>query len=372
VTAQVSIHALLAGMAKHEASDLHLKVGLSPYYRIAGKLRRIESVPPIESTEQVEGLVGPLIPAKRRPAYEETGDLDFSYEDATGDRYRVNVFRATGHMHAAFRRVKSKIPSFEELHLPVVYGQLAARSHEGLVLVAGVTGSGKSTTLAAMIQHINENRQVHIITIEDPIEYAFKAVKAIISQRELNIDVSDYHEALKYVVRQDPDVIFIGEMRDRYTMLAALQAAETGHLVFGSIHCPDATQAFARILEFFPPDQHDFIRSSLANSLVAICAQRLLPAIDEKILRVPASEVLLNNTTVKDKIRRGEDEAIPEIIASNVEEGMRNFTYSLADLVRSEMVYRDTAMEFAPNRDALAATLRGIQAAAAGLVSRRP
>lgn len=366
-----SIHALLAGMAKYDASDLHLKVGICPYYRVAGKLRRIESVPALESSRQIEQMVAELIPATRREAYEQTGDLDFSYQAEDGDRYRVNIYRATGQMNAAFRRVKSEIPSFEQLNLPPVYGQLTARSYEGLVLVAGVTGSGKSTTLAAMIQHVNETRPVHIITIEDPIEFAFKPVKAIISQRELNVDVSDYHEALKYVVRQDPDVIFIGEMRDRYTMMAALQAAETGHLVFGSVHCPDAAQAFARILEFFPQEQHEFVRSSLASSLVAICAQRLLPTIDEKLLRVPACEVLLSNTTVKDKIRRGEHEALHEIIATSAEEGMCSFTDSLADLVRNELVYRDTAMEFAPNPDALAATLRGIQAAAGGLVTRR-
>ncbi|HUW81705.1 MAG TPA: PilT/PilU family type 4a pilus ATPase [Phycisphaerae bacterium] len=371
MAAEITVHTLLAGMAKHDASDLHLKVGLSPHYRVAGKLRRIDSVPPFENTEQIERMLDSIIPEQRRAAYDESGDLDFSHQDASGDRFRVNVFRATGQMHAAFRRVKSQIPSFEELHLPAVYRKLAERAHEGLILIAGVTGSGKSTTLASMIQYINETRNVHIITIEDPIEYTFKPAKAIISQRELNVDVIDYHEALKFVVRQDPDVIFIGEMRDRFTMLAALQAAETGHLVFGSIHCPDATQAFSRILEFFPQDQHDFIRSSLAASMVGIGAQRLLPAIDEKILRVPACEVLLSNATVKDKIRRAEDEDLPEIIATSIEDGMRSFTYSLAELVKSEMVYRDTAIEFAPNRDALAATLRGIQTTASGLVGRR-
>ena len=371
MTEKVSITALLAGMAKNEAPDLHLKLRLNPHYRVAGKLRRISSVEPIQTTEQIEAMLAPIIPEDRRPTYIQTGNLDFSYQDEAGDRYRVNIFRATGHMHAAIRRVQSRIPSFEELHLPEIYGKLTQRAHEGLILVAGVTGSGKSTTLASMINHINETRDVNIVTLEDPIEYAFKPVRAIVSQRELNVDVSDYHEALKAIVRQDPDVIFIGEMRDRFTMQAALQAAETGHLVFGSIHCPDASQAFARILEFFPTDQHDFVRSSIASSLVGICAQRLLPAIDEKILRIPATEVLLTNGTIRDKIRRAEEEDLPDIIAASPEDGMRTFTQSLAELVQGEMVFRDAAMEFAPNRDALAATLRGIATSSGGLVTRR-
>lgn len=274
-------------------------------------------------------------------------------------------------MTAAMRRVKGEIPTYKDLHLPKVYEDLVLKTHEGLVLVSGVTGSGKSSTLAAMLDHVNETRRTHIITIEDPIEFAFIPKKSIISQREIGIDIPNFAEALRYVVRQDPDVILIGELRDADTMMAALQAAETGHLVLASIHTSDATQAFSRILEFFPRNQHVFIRSSIANSLAAICCQRLVPASDEKIGRLPATEILIANATVVDKIRRDEDEDMPAIMETSTQEGMRTFTHSLAELIEMEMIYFDTAMKYAPNRDALAAAVRGIKSTAGGLVGKR-
>lgn len=365
----IALDQLLAGMSKFDASDLHLKVGYSPYYRVAGNLRKVEA-PPIASSEQIEQALEPMVPEKRKGEYESKGDLDFSYQAGNGDRYRINVYRCGGQTHAAIRRVRNVIPTFEALRLPEIYEQLITRTHEGLLLISGVTGSGKSSTLAAMLDHINANRNDHIITIEDPVEFVFEPKKSVISQREIGTDVPDYEEALKYVVRQDPDVIFIGEMRDAHTMLASLQAAETGHLVMGSIHCADAASTFARILEYFPQEQHDFIRSSLANSLVGICCQRLLTAIDETVSRVPATEVLLNNSTVRDKIRRGEDEDLPAIIAGSKEDGMRNFTQSLCELVEQELVYYDTAMKHAPNREALQSEIKGISTAAQGLVGR--
>jgi twitching motility protein PilT len=233
-----------------------------------------------------------------------------------------------------------------------------------------VTGCGKSTTQAAMIDHINETQYVNIISIEDPIEYAFKPKKAIVSQREIGLDVLAFADALRGAVRQDPDVIFIGEMRDRETLLAALQAAETGHLVFCTLHTADTMQSLSRILEFFPPDQHTFIRSSLANSLKAILAQRLLPAIDPKISRVPAVEVLLGEGIVKEKIREGADTDLPEVILGSRETGMQNFTQSLADLVEQDLVYTDVAMEYAPNREQLKGLLTGIKLSAQTLVHR--
>ncbi len=361
---------LLHGMAQHDSSDLHLKVGFAPYYRVAGQLRRIGAAV-LSSSEYLEAMLAPLVPRARRHEYEERGDLDFSYHGSDGSRFRINVFRATGEMHAAIRRVKSTIPDFEALRLPVVYRNLIEKTHDGLVLVAGVTGCGKSSTLAAMLEHINQTRQKHIITIEDPIEYVFHPAKSIVSQREIGLDIPNYGEALRYVVRQDPDVIFIGEMRDRETMLAALQAAETGHLVLGSLHTTDTQQAFSRILEFFTSDQHDFIRSTLANSLAAIMCQRLVPTIDTKIGRAPATEVLINNPTLKDKIRHSEDEDIPTIVASSGGEGMRNFTVSLAEMIEKELIYYDTAMEYAPNRDALASAIKGIKMSQQSIVRLR-
>ena len=364
---QETMFNLLNGMAKFGASDLHLKVGYRPYYRVAGQLRRVD-MPVLDNSKLLEEMLSHLVPPVRRHEYDEHGDLDFSYRGPTGDRFRVNVFRSTGEMHSAIRRVQSTIPTFEELNLPEIYRKTIELNHDGLVLVSGITGCGKSSTLAAMLEYVNAHRSMHIITIEDPIEYTFQSQKSIISQREIGIDIPDYQEALRYAVRQDPDVIFIGEMRDHETMLAAIQSAETGHLVLGSIHCADAAQTFSRILEFFPRQEHDFIRSSLANSLVAICCQKLIPAAEEG-KRVPACEVLLSNATVKDKIRREEDDDLPAVITRSREEGMRNFTDSLVELIENEMIYFDTAMEYAPNREALESAVKGITTTA-GAVGR--
>ncbi len=361
---------LLRGMAHYDASDLHLKVGFAPYYRLAGRLRRI-GTNLLSSSEFLEAMLEPLVPRARRHEYDEHGDLDFSYHDKDGSRYRVNVFRAMGEMHSAIRRVRSEIPNFDDLRLPPIYGKLTEQTHDGLILVSGVTGCGKSSTLAAMIDHVNQTRQQHIITVEDPIEFVFEPAKSIVSQREIGLDIPDYAEALRYVVRQDPDLIFIGEMRDRETMLAALQSAETGHLVLGSLHTTDTSQAFSRILEFFPQDQHEFIRSTLANSLTAILCQRLVPTIDKKIGRAPATEVLINNASVKDKIRHGEEDDLPMIVASATAEGMRNFTQSLAEMIEKELIYYDTAMEYAPNRDALESAVKGIKVSQQSIIRLR-
>ncbi len=361
---------LLEKMAEIQASDLHLKTGIPPVYRVAGELRRT-SLPPITVNSRIiEKLMEPIIPANRRAIFDEKGGLDFAYNLPSGDRFRINILRSCDQMHAAIRRVKGQIPSFDELRLPPIYRKLSEEAGEGIVIVCGVTGCGKSTTQAAMIDHINETQAVNIISVEDPIEYTFKPKKSIVSQRELGLDVETFADALRGAVRQDPDVVFIGEMRDRETLMAALQAAETGHLVFCTLHTADTMQSLSRILEFFPPDQHTFIRSSLANSLKAILAQRLLPAMDPKVSRVPACEVLLGEGIVKEKIREAADTDLPEIILGAREMGMQSFTQALADLVQQDLIYMDVAMEYAPNREALKGMMHGIKLSAQTLVHR--
>jgi len=365
-----SIIPLLARMKELQASDLHLKTGVPPTYRIASELKRTTLPAFTPGAREIERLLDPIIPERRKGDYDRRGALDFSFALPDGDRFRINIMRSCDDMHAAIRRVKSVIPSFEELHLPEIYRKIADQTHEGLVIVCGVTGCGKSTTMAAMIDHINETRRVNIISVEDPIEYVFHPKQGIVSQREIGLDVEHFSDALRSAVRQDPDLLFIGEMRDKETMLAALQAAETGHLVFCTLHTADTMQSLARILEFFPPDQHGFIRSTLANGLRAILAQRLLPSIDEKIQRVPATEVLIADPIVKEKVREGGDTDIPEILAGSKDSGMRSFTHSLAELIENGIVYHDIAMEYAPNREQLLAAIRGIKTSAQTLVHR--
>ncbi len=362
------VQQLLRSMKGLGASDLHLKAGMPPVYRVEGRLRPANQSP--LTGDEITGLLTPIIPSGRRQVYDERGDLDFSTNLPDGDRFRVNIFRSGNRMCAAIRRVNSKIPTYEELHLPPIYRELIERTTEGIILVSGVTGCGKSTTLASIIEHINSSRRAHIVTIEDPVEFLFHPKKAIVSQREIGIDIPSYQEGMKFVVRQDPDVIFIGEMRDKETMTAALQAAETGHLVFASLHSADTMQAFARILEFFPRNEHPFIRSGLANSLQAICAQRLLPGSRDDIPMIPATEVLISTPTCRELIRKGQDQDLPALISSSEKEGMHSFTASLARLVQEEFVFLDTALKHAPNPEALKSIMRGITSQTQTMVTR--
>ncbi|MEK6702441.1 MAG: PilT/PilU family type 4a pilus ATPase [Planctomycetota bacterium] len=375
----LTIHRLLAAMGKMKASDLHIKVGVPPTFRVDGILKTIDAAP--FTGDEADHFVDPLMTPLLRQRFEEQGAIDFATHiegpgGEQGDRFRVDIFRSGGHTHAAIRRVKAEIPDYGKLHLPPIYSQIIERTMEGLVLIVGVTGSGKSSTLAAMIEHINATRHENILTIEDPVEYKFTARKSIISQREIGIDVPSYAFALKYVVRQDPDVIFIGEMRDHDTVLAAVQAAETGHLVFGSLHTADTMQAISRILEFFESKDHAFVRGALANTLRAICAQRLLPAVPEFAAAhggsgmVPATEVLLGTAIVKDVIREGRETDLPAIIQSNLHDGMHGFTWSLSELVKKEWVTKQVAMDFAPNRDALDSMIKGLEVRAQTMVNR--
>jgi twitching motility protein PilT len=364
----LTIQRLLEKMKEVQASDLHIKVGSMPVLRIASKLHHLSA--PALSADDTEQLLLPIVPEHMRESINAKGGVDFSYFLPGGERFRCSVFRAGGGLHAAIRRVNPEIPNFEKLLLPPVYEKFTAAAHEGLIVVCGVTGSGKSSTLAAMIDYINRHRQCNIVTIEDPIEYAFHPKLSYFSQREIGIDVPDFATALRSAVRQDPDVMLIGELRDRETVLAGIQAAETGHLVFVTLHTADTTQAFSRMLEFFDSKDHHFIRSSLAASLRAVAAQRLLPSIREGIQRVPATEVLLNNGIVAERIRDGRDEELPAIMAGATEEGMHDFTSSLFRLIKEGFIDMHVAEEYAPHREALRSKIRGIDIKADGLVSR--
>ena len=364
----LTIQRLFQKMQEVDDSDLHIKTGSPPVIRIAAALHPVDA--PQLNSDDTRELLTPLIPDHLKPLLEELGGVDFSHMEGPESRFRCSIFRAGGGLHAAIRRVNPVIPSFKDLHLPPIYEHVADTTHEGLVVVCGVTGCGKSTTLAAMIDHINETRHCNIITIEDPVEYLLRPNKSFISQREIGIDVKDFPLALRAAVRQDPDVIMIGEMRDRETMMAGLMAAETGHTVFVTLHTADTMQAFARILEFFPSSEHTFIRSSMANGLRAVMAQRLLPCVRDDVDRVPATEVLLNSPTVQDKIREGEDDDLPAVIHSSEGEGMHDFTSSLTRLVEEEWVDLKTAVRYAPNREALVSKVRGIDVAADKLIQR--
>ncbi len=359
---------LLLMMKEVTASDLHLKVDSPPVLRIAATLRRIDA--PNLSGDQTELLLRTIIPPHLLPTLEAKGGIDFSHHADHGERFRCAVFHANGGLHAAIRRVNPSVPSFADLQLPPIYSKVAHDIHEGLVVICGVTGSGKSSTLAAIVDHINTNHPANIITIEDPVEYVFHPKMGVVSQREVGLDVPDFATALRGAVRQDPDVIMIGEMRDRETMLAGLMAAETGHLVFVTLHTADTMQSFSRILEFFPSNEHGFIRSSMASGLQAVMAQRLLPSIKPGVRVVPATEVLLNTPIVADRIREAEDEDFPAIIASSTSEGMHSFTDSLVRLVEEDFIDLKVAEQYAPNREALISRIRGVEMPADKLIQR--
>jgi twitching motility protein PilT len=364
----LTIQRLLNKMSEVEASDLHIKIGSPPVLRVAAILHDINA-PPF-TAEDTKQLLAPIIPKHLEEKLESRGGIDFSHTEGLLTRFRCSVFHAGGGLHAAIRRVNPKIPDFNDLHLPPIYERISEQTHEGLIIVCGVTGSGKSSTLAAVIDHMNRKHAYNIITIEDPVEYLFVPKKSYISQREIGLDVIDFPTALRAAVRQDPDVIMIGEMRDKETMMSGLMAAETGHLVFVTLHTADTMQSFARILEFFPSNEHSFIRSTMANGLKAVMAQRLLPSLKPGVRVVPATEVLLSTPIVQDRIREGQDEDLYAIMAGSVQEGMHSFTESLVRLVEENYVDMKTAERYAPNAEALRSKLRGIKVKADVLVSR--
>src|SRR5436305_5061419 len=360
------INVLFRTVMKYEASDLHLKVNLPPMMRHKGAIRKMDA-PPI-SEEQMERLFYEIMNPRLRKMLEDTGGADFAHVIGTDEcRFRVNILKQRGHLGMVARRVNNKVPNFEKLGLPPSIEQLC-KYDQGMIILAGVTGSGKSTTIASMLDYLNEREQLHILTIEDPIEYLFADKKSVVNQREVGIDVVDWHTALKHAVREDPDVMLVGEMRDRDTFEAALIAAETGHLVFGTIHAASAASTLGRILDLFPADMHQAIRQTLAFNLKAIVAQKLLPSIKPGVHRVPTNEIMILNPTIRERIIKGDDKKLPDAIRIGFLEGMLDFTESLRQLVDRGDVDRAAAIEVAPNPEALKMALKGIKVATPGIL----
>ena len=345
---------------KFQSSDLIMRAGHVPKLRLKGSLKNLD-VPPVPSKEFERAIESSLSEAQWK-WYAEHGSIDLGVDfDIKGNihRFRVNIFRTRGRSGIAARRVSAEILNLEDLYMPESMYKLC-ELHHGLVLLCGVTGSGKSTTIAALLDHINKNRACHILTIEDPIEYLFEDKKAIINQREVGLDVPSFPIALRALVRENPDVVLIGEMRDKETFEAALQAAETGHLVFGTIHASSASQAFGRIYDLFPQEEREAIRNLLAYQLQAFVYQKLLPTLMPDVQRVPAVEILLQCPPARKFIIEGREDELPEVMKSHREQGMQTFTDSLVDLVEKQYVHPKVATEVAASPEEIKMRLRGI------------
>ncbi|HYE06829.1 MAG TPA: PilT/PilU family type 4a pilus ATPase [Planctomycetota bacterium] len=352
-------------MAKHNASDLHLKAGEPPIFRVNGQLARMQNTAALDAAG-TEALLFPLMSEVQRETLARRGYEDFAYAIPDVGRFRCNIFRQLGQLSAAIRRVGLKIPTYEELRLPPAIARLA-EYEQGLVLIGGVTGSGKSTTIASILNDINARRRCHILTIEDPVEYLFKDDKALVNQREMNIDVHDFRDALRSAVREDPDVMLLGEMRDAETFETALTAAETGHLVFGTVHASGAPQTIGRILDLFPEAKHEQIRTSLAFNLRCVLNQKLLKSSD-KTGRVPAVETMFITPIIKKLILEREDVKIADALSRDVESGSENFNKALIRLFREKKITMDTALKAAPNPEELRMSMSGITISDGGIV----
>jgi twitching motility protein PilT len=351
------IEKLMVACARNKASDLHLKAGQKPILRVNTVLHELGNR--ALTSEDIRRIMNEIMSEQQRDRFETEHDLDFAYSIPNIGRYRINMFMERGSIAVAMRRVSTSIPSFDELNLPSETRKICDYE-QGLIIVAGPTGSGKSTTLACIIDHINAKQKAHIVTIEDPIEYLFQDKKSFVNQREIGIDVPDFHQALKHVVRQDPDVILVGEMRDYVSFDAALMASETGHLVFATIHASSAPQCIGRLLDLFPTERQPLIRQSLAFNLRAILCQKLLPSIKEGIKVVPSVEVLFNNATAEKLIMNAEDKKLGDLIRASKEEGMQDFNMSLVDLINCGLVSKKVALQYSPNPDQLKMNLQGI------------
>ena len=349
----------LEELVRRHGSDLHLKVGRPPMLRVQGELveTSLATLRPDDLKRCAEQTLNP----RQREEFAERKEIDFAIGVSGLGRFRTNIFQQRGTLGMTFRAIPMEVPALTDLDLPAALEQIALLPR-GLVLVTGVTGSGKSTTLAAMIRHLNDRRAVNIVTVEDPIEFLHRDAKAIISQREVGSDTHSFHDALRHVLRQDPDVIMLGEIRDRPSMETVLKAADTGHTVMSTLHTTDAAQTIGRIISFFPPHQHAEIRGVLANALRAIVSLRLIPRADGEG-RVPAAEVMVNTAAIAQLIRTGDDsQSIPELIADGrVQYGMQTFDQSLMDLYRRGAISYEWALHYASNPSEFALRASGVE-----------
>jgi twitching motility protein PilT len=358
-------------LVKYAGSDLHMQVGKPPILRVRGTLRELQMDP--ITRERMWELFNPMMTDRDRKIYEDTGGCDFSYvvvHDGEPWRFRVNMFMQMGSPGMVSRKVERSIPNFDGLFLPPIMEELC-KFDQGMVLLAGVTGSGKSTTIASMLDWINHNMRKHILTIEDPIEFVYTPDKCLINQREVGIDVKDFKIAMKHAVREDPDIMLVGEMRDQETFETALHAAETGHLVFGTIHASSSPSTVGRILDLFPTDMHKALRSSMAFNMRGIVAQKLIKTICEDGKgpgRVPIVEIMTFNPTVKKLILEAEDEKLPTAMRIGKEEGMQRFNESLYAFLQKDMISRAAAFEISPNVEELKMLIKGIDVKSTGIL----
>ena len=364
------VNKLFRAIIELNGSDLHLQVGKPAIIRVRGTLRPLD-MPPIDE-EQMKELLFPMMDERNKEIFMNTGGADYAHVlEHKGEtwRFRVNLFIQTGKMGMVSRKVERSIPNFEGLWLPPIMQQLCVYD-QGMVLLAGVTGSGKSTTIASMLDWINHNMIKHILTIEDPVEFVYTADKCLINQREIGCDVSDFHTAMKHAVRQDPDIMLVGEMRDRETFETAMHAAETGHLVYGTIHASSAPSTIGRILDLFPQSMHNALRSSMGFNMKAIVAQKLLATIEtlQQPKRVPICEIMIFNGVIRKLILENEDEKLPAAIRIGKAEGMQQFNDSLYWFLKREMITRNEAFEVSPNAEELKMMLKGIDVKAAGIL----
>lgn len=345
----IKINELLKTAEEKGSSDLHLTVASPPVTRVDGVLMPQEQLPILKAAD-VENVFNQISNQEQKLAFQKDKELDFAYAVPKLARFRVNALQQRGTMSLAFRRIPYEIPTIDELQLPEVCKQLVLKPR-GLILITGSAGSGKSTTLAAMINHLNENMRRNIITVEDPIEFLFSNNKCLIRQRDVGDDTKSFHTALIHALRHDPDIIVIGEMRDLPTISTAVRAAETGHLVLGTLHTSDAAQSIDRIIDVFPPSQQRQVRLQLSQTLEAVLSQTLLPRIGGG--RIAAFEIMLTSKHIRELIREGNIAEIPDQIRMCNQEGMQTMDQAMADLVRQEMVDREDAFTKSSNPHSL-------------------